>query len=248
MSTTSFVYFTDVGSKKYWKFLERTFLDSPFEARFGGHIQLLPSLINVDSYMKMLDEYLQTYESKIDWNVINTYGLKNRKEVLEKARKTFSNPDAVSTGVTWHMCTSFEKMYRDNIVIILRNHFGTSPRIAGHGTMQLHYIGRGLVGYGGSTHIEKTNHFGSDLYPYHFKEFGEETEKKYLLYVAKHEIIGHQMLGLSDHYSKEGRKEKCLMVPAVGLEELKERLINDNVPNSVELCEECSEKINQEKK
>lgn len=248
MSKTSFVYFTDVGNKKYWKFLERTFLDSPFEARFGGHIQMLPRMINVDGYMKMFEESLQTYESKIDWNVINKYGMMNREEVLEKARKTFSNPDAVSTAVTWYICTSFEKMYQDNIVVILRNHFGTSPRIAGHGTMQLHYIGRGLVGYGGNNHIEKTNHFGSDLYPYHFKEFGEEIEKKYLLYLAKHEIIGHQVLGLPDHYSEDGRNEKCLMVPAVDLEELNERLIHDDAPNAVELCKECSEKINQGKK
>ena len=238
LNRTSFIYFTDEGEPEYWRFLEQTFANTPFNVRFGGYLAHLPRGFSQEDFISSVEGQLKERGHQLDWNVLREYGTMDMKDVMEKAKSAYANPNAISTAVPWYFQRFFSAGFDDNVVLVLRNHITVSPKIVDErGTVQLHYIGRGFSAFGASANIQNTPHFGCDIYPYYVKTHGREVERRFLLDLAKHEVIGHQNCDLSDHYSEEGSKEGCLMVPARGVDQLVRRLISEDVnPFDIRLC------------
>jgi len=242
---STITYFVDSMDQDTLEFVDKTLKELPLYPRFGGAIPLLPKVGTKEEFMNFLNKRIEENKDRFDWEIFRRYGVNSVEEIQRKAAEAYDNPESIVTSATSYLGRSFERLYGDNIVFVLIDHFGISPEfLSERDQIQYHFVGRGFIGYGNYHEIKDTPHFYCEMQPYHLRKYSREIQRRFLHQLAKHEIIGHCNFKLDDDFSEEGKRQNCIMVPRLSEDDMVRYLTGlKEEPNAVQLCDVCQAKV-----
>jgi hypothetical protein len=242
--TNNIVYFRDFGEEPF----DIKGLLAELNFQISSERKLILPTQKSELFINTLKADLNVLEKNqahLDWEVLRKYGTTSLEDIKRNAEKILTDPKAIDLYYVYKILS--EMNLNDNALVVFLDNYPVVPDFVyyeqGEPHFKYHSIGRGFLIFGSTTWLSE-DHYALYMPLRHIRGQDIDDLRKFFIWSVKHELIGHDLLNLRDHYERE--RAECLMTPRYDVCDLIEYVKEfPDKPNAFYICNQCCREVSR---